>query len=156
MSNVLHPVTQRIEKLWRAKNFKNQTAFWRTLTVPVNTIQYLKKPDKDGNPRVPSTEVLFAVSQAAPDVNLNWLMLGEGNMLLPHNENPMGENQEVQDLLARLLLRSENLRKEAEQIESEVRRLKHLSTETVVKTKRGRVGREVYSGEQPHSPDLED
>lgn len=138
-----HPITDRIEELWRSKGYKHETDFWSSLEIPRNTVQNLKKKKKKGFP-APSTEALRAIAEAVPDVNLHWLILGEGTMLRANNINPMSQNVDYQELLLLALDRASRLAKEAAELRSQLVDLKSI-TESPPTRKRGRARHDMPS-----------
>lgn len=45
----------------------------------------------------PSLDVVMKINQAFPDINLKWLLYGEGEMGTPYNISDTNENEEISD-----------------------------------------------------------
>lgn len=139
------PITQRIVQFWEAKNFKSRREFAKKLRgVTIN--QYFSRHPKTGKFMQPSTDTLAAIAEAFPDINLIWLILGKGPMLLPENNHPMAQNVDYQELLLLALDRAGRIVKEAEELHSQLVDLKSITDSPSPPRKRGRSRHDEPSG----------
>lgn len=78
----------RFEKYLKKKGIQKKDAA-KLLDIHVNTITNWKRPDK-----TIYVDSLKKVSEQFPDINLHWLITGDGDMLLKtHNESKSKESQ---------------------------------------------------------------
>lgn len=148
---MLHPITQRIEDFWSAKKFKSRRAFAKQLRgVTLN--QYFSKHRKTGKFMTPSTDTVYAIAEAFPDINLTWLLLGKGPMLLPENSHPMAQNVDYLGMLDRALYQAEELEKKMTELRNQLAKLKSLTTDredvTHGRQGKGRSGDEAADGSE--------
>lgn len=56
----------------------------------------------------PSVDVLITFASAAPEINMNWLLTGEGDMFITHDTDNSGENEELKQQIKVLIAALEN------------------------------------------------
>jgi transcriptional regulator with XRE-family HTH domain len=104
----------RLQKLVKALNL-NQSAFAKSLGMTQPNISRMV----NGESNV-SVEVLLGISKRYEEVNLHWLLTGDGNMFL---EELKKENSEVNNLPGSGKGRLEELEERVENLEKIVRSL---------------------------------
>lgn len=106
-------IKERIELFIKAKNLNNRK-FCQTIGVSESYINSIKK--------VLSLEKILLISKYFPELNMDWLMLGRGEMLREKSENnPVSSSQEDTIILRGYL---ETQKKLIEMLEKENKELK--------------------------------
>jgi len=71
-------INERLHQLIDETNLKTQRAFAQEVGVSTSTLNVSLKKDKE-----PATGMILKIKQKFQNLNLNWLLIGEGEMWLP-------------------------------------------------------------------------
>jgi DNA-binding XRE family transcriptional regulator len=87
----MNPI-ERIQALYKALGF-NRRSFADTIGIGYQTISTMEKRNSD-----PSFKMLHAIKVNFPNVSLNWIFLGEGEMFI--SDEPVKTPEYIDKLLA--------------------------------------------------------
>lgn len=90
---VLHPVLSRIEEIIEYSEAGSLNLF-ATEKLNYDSSSKLSRFKRENKP--PTLEIIMDIMNAFPEIDLNWLLIGKGEMLLTDSEKPKEDNATVE------------------------------------------------------------